>query len=93
MKRIILGLSLLLMLVQNGFAREYTEAEYDKAIANEPDKYWKQSYKCDKAVLHHPDTGDVNECLKSIALQKKNPNGRLNIAITYMNIGVLYEIS
>jgi len=91
MKRIILGLSLVLMLVQNGFAK--TDAEWDKLISNASSEYWKQSYKCDKATLNHPTTGDVNECLKSIELQKKNPNGQLNIAITYLNAGVLYRRS
>ena len=91
MKRIILGISVLLMLVQNGFAE--TDAEWDKLIANESSEYWKQSYKCDKAALNHKRTGDVNECLKSIELQKKKPNGKLNISITYTNVGVLYELS
>ena len=88
MKRIILGLSLLLMLVQNGFAR--SDAEWDRLIANEPDMYWKQSYKCNKA-MHHPSTSDVNDCLKSIELIKKNPNGGLSLSIVYLNTGVIYN--
>ena len=91
MKRIILGLSVLLILAQNGFAE--TDAEYDKLIANESSKEWKQSYRCVKVTLNHSSTGDVNECLKSISLQKKNPNTGLNIAITYLNTGVLYNES
>ncbi|MBE0515169.1 hypothetical protein [Sulfurimonas sp.] len=91
MKRIILGLSVLLILVQNGLAK--SDAEWDKLIANTSDEYWKQSHKCDKEALNHMRTGNVNECLKSIELQKKNPNGKLNIAITYGNTGLLYDES
>jgi len=91
MKRIMLNLGVLVMLSQNVFAN--TDAEYDKLIANESSKEWKQSYKCVKETLNHPDTGNVNECLKSIDLQKKNPKSGLNIAITYLNTGVLYERS
>ncbi len=70
MKRMVLRISILLMLVQNGFAK--TDAEWDKLIANESSEYWKQSYKCDKATLNHMRTGNVNECLKSIELQKRS---------------------
>ena len=90
MKRIILGLSVLLILAQNGFAK--SDAEWDKLIANASSEYWKQSYKCDKA-MNHPKTSDVNECLKSIELQKKNPNGQLSLSITYLNAGFIYDES
>ncbi len=74
MKRIILGISVLLILVQNGFAK--TDAEWDKLIASQSSENWKQAYKCDKEALNHKRTGNVNECLKSITLQEKNPNGK-----------------
>jgi len=91
MKKITLGLSLFLLLIQNGFAK--SDTEWNKLIDNESDEYWKQSYKCDKEALNHKYSGNVNECLKSIVLQRKKPNGRLNITITYLNTGVLYQYS
>jgi hypothetical protein len=64
MKRIILGLSLVLMLVQNGFA--YTDAEYDRAIANTTNKALKQVRICEKITLNHSYTGNVRVCVKAI---------------------------
>lgn len=90
MKRIILGLSLLLMLVQNGFAM--SDAEYDEQIAKATDKVLKQIIKCDKATLNHPDNSDVNICLKVIPLkQKRGGFSNSSFVITYLNIGVLYD--
>ena len=92
MKRIILGLSLLLMLVQNGFAK--TDTEFDKEIANETDKVWKQIRKCDKAAINHPNDADVDICLKVIPLkQERGDFSNSSFAITYSNIGVLYDNS
>ena len=94
MKRIILGLSLLLILVQNGFA--YTDTEYDKQIANEPDKVWKQIYRCNKATLNHKYNSSVNVCLKAIDMVNKNRyvlKEGLKEGILYLNSGVLYRYS
>jgi len=92
MKRIILGLSILLMLVQNGFA--LTDAEYDRRIANESDMTWKQTYKCQKAVINHASTADVNICLKAIKLTQENmyviKQGAL-LSEVYLNTGVIYR--
>ena len=92
MGRIILGLSVLLMLVENGFAK--TDAEYDKQIKNAPDQTVKEMYRCNKTASNHPNTGDVNICIKSLALLKKNyPNEKGAIHITTNHIGVLYDNS
>ena len=91
MKRIILGLSLLLMLVQNGFAK--SDAEYDKMIANEPDKVWKQIYRCNKESLNHEFDGDVNVCLKAIELLKNNGWKEKDYQIMFLNSGILYVSS
>ena len=95
MKRIILGLSLLLILVQNGFAR--TDAELDKMIANESDKVWKQIYRCEKASNpNNKYTADINICIKSIEMIDKNSyvlKEGAKKSIAYLNLGVLYEFS
>ena len=91
MKRIILSVSVLLMLVQNGFAK--TDAEYDKQIANEPDKVWKQIYRCNKATMNHSSTANVNICLKAIELINKNRyvlNEGAKESISYLNAGAMY---
>ena len=92
MKRIILGLSLILMLIQNGFAK--TDAEYDKKIANESEKVWKQTYRCNKAANNHRTTAKVSVCLKAIKIQKNtNYNHEVMLANNYLNAGVLYDES
>ena len=91
MKRIILGLSVLLMLTQNGFAKN--DAEWDKMIANAPNNVWKQIYRCNKATLNHKHTADVNICLKAIDMQKAQGVQEKDLHIDYLNVGVLYEFS
>jgi hypothetical protein len=94
MKRIILGISVLLILAQNGFAE--TDAEFDKKIENESDKVWKQIYQCNKESSNHQRTGDVNICLKAIKLINKNPyvfkEGMQKYG-EYNNAGILYKYS
>ena len=85
MKRIILGLSLLLMLVQNGFAK--TDAEWDKEIANRSDKAWEQIYRCNKEAINHKYDGDVNVCLKAVELSKNKGDA---YAIMLLNTGAMY---
>ena len=92
MKRIILGLSLFLMLVQNGFAE--TDAEYDKMIANDTLEVNKQIYRCNKATLNHPDNSNPNICTKAVELEKKlYPNNEEILSTLYLNTGVLYSNS
>ena len=92
MKRILLGLSLLLMLVQNGFAK--TDAEQDKMIINESDITWKQTYRCNKATNNHGSTSSVTVCLKAIEIQKNTNFKHDNmLANNYLNAGYLYEKS
>ena len=91
MKRIILGISVLLILVQNGFAT--SDVEYDKLIANEKDITWKQIYRCSKAAGNHKYTADVNICIKSIELTNKNryvlKEGAKEYK-DYTNVGAMY---
>ncbi len=92
MKRIILGISVLLMLVQNGFSR--TNAEWDKMVDNEPDKVWKQLYRCNKASnKSNKYTADVNICIKAIELTNKNryvlKEGAKEYK-SYTNAGIIY---
>ena len=95
MKRIILGLGVLLMLAQNGFAK--TDAEYDKLIEQESDKTWKQMYRCMKASGENSMyTASVNTCLKAISMVDKNRYVLKEGAaehIQYTNAGILYQYS
>jgi len=83
-----------LLLTQNGFAR--TDAEYDKKIANESDKVWKQIYHCHKEAINHQYNGNVNVCLEAQKLIDKNPYvHRQGVPQSgeNINIGVLYDDS
>ena len=92
MKRIILGLSLLLLLVQNGFAE--TDAEYDKDIASATMEVNKQLLRCNKATLNYKYTSNSEVCIKELnILLQKYPNAKKQIAGAYLNAGVLYEHS
>jgi len=91
MKRIILGISVLLMLVQNGSA--LTDAEYDKKISEQTTEAWKQVWRCNKATLNYMRTANVNICLKAIKLRKQSGANENDFAITYGNIGLLYDES
>jgi len=89
MKRIILGLSLLLILVQNGFAE--TDAEYDKIISEQTLEVDKQLWRCNKAALKHKYTSDPKVCIKALELEKKvYPDAKNVIAILHTSIGILY---
>ena len=91
MKRIILGLSLLLMLVQSGFAK--TDTEWDQEIANQSDQTWQQIYRCNKAVLNHQFSSNVEVCLKAKKMFVKKYGEARDIKTLNLNIGVLYEYS
>ena len=92
MKRIILGLSLLLILVQNGFAR--SDAEWNQKISNAVLEVDKQIARCNKIATNHIQSGDVNICLKALKLEEKiYPNATNVIAALYGNVGLLYDES
>ena len=92
MKRIVLSLSVLLMLVQNGFAE--TDAEYDKKIDNGSSELWKQTYRCNKATNNHTTTASASICLKAIKIQKNtNFNNIVILSNNYLNTGCLYQLS
>jgi len=92
MKRIVLGICVLLLLVQNGFAKEFTNAEYDKEISKQTTEVGKQIWRCNKAMNNrNKSTSDVNICLKSIEIQKANGTKEKDLAIGYLNIGVIYS--
>lgn len=92
MKRIVLGISVLLLLVQNGFAKEFTNAEYDKEISKQTTEVWKQIWRCNKAKNNrNSPTSDVNICLKSIEMQKAIGIKEKDLAIDYLNTGVIYD--
>ena len=91
MKGIVLGISVLLILIQNVFA--LSDEEFDNRIANEKSEVWKQIHRCDKATMNHSSTADVDDCLKVIPL-KQNSSIKFNndsFGITYLNIGVIYD--
>ena len=99
MKRIVLGLSLLLMLVQNGFAgQQNEEAECDNLIAKAKQEWNKEVLKCDKEAIFHLSKANVKPCLKAIELIKKTPNSKNwvgqkakgSLGECYLNAGVMY---
>jgi len=90
MKRIVLGISVLLMLVQNGFAR--TDAEYDRIIASNTTNLNKQIWRCNKAANNHNSTANPNICVKAISLMKKNGTfDKKEFGIPYLNLGLIYD--
>jgi len=70
-----------------------TDAEYDRYIAYEKDPIWKQIAICDKAVLNHPRTSNVDDCKKVITMKKRAGKkfDRKSFGISYLNIGVIYK--
>ena len=91
MKRIILGLSLLLILMQNGFAM--TGIEWDKKIASASDKIWKQYYKCRKAVEYDSKTSKPEVCKKVLPLIKSSKKSHVlhnQKADILLKIGVIH---
>ena len=88
MKRIILGISILLMLVQNGFAK--SDAEWDKKISEQTSETWKQIYHCDKAANNNRSSANVNICFKAIDLMQSNPKEGGSKSICLLNIGTIY---
>ena len=90
MKRIILGLSVLLMLAQNGFAE--TDAEFDMIIASQSTKLYKQIWRCNKAAHNHNSTANPNICLKAISLMEKNGTfSKKDFGSAYLDVGVIYD--
>ena len=93
MKKIILGLSLLLMLIENSFAE--TDAEYDKAIINATSSLNKQMYHCLKSTFNHPNTSNPDVCMKVLDIAKED-NVKLSkddISEIYLKSALLYYSS
>ena len=90
MKRIILGLGVLLMLAQNGFA--YTDAEFDLVIAK-TSGYLQQNLKCEKATKNYLKSGDIQECIKAVNLIKRsnNPKAKEYLAAETYNLAFMYD--
>jgi len=94
MKRIILGLSVLLMLAQNGFARDYTNAELDVKIAEQRTELDKQAWRCNKAMApQNSNHSNVNDCLKAIKMGKANGYSEKDMSWLFLNAGVIYRYS
>lgn len=91
MRKIIFGLGVLLMLVQNGFA--FTDEQFDEVIARVTNQAFKQILRCEKAIANHYDTSDPKVCLKAIEMIKKDPTQNKYLAESYTNAGVLYDHS
>ena len=89
MKRIILGLSVLLMLVQNGFALNDSKAAKIKYIRN-------QVSLCNKEIQNIK-YADVNICIKAKKLMLNNGGilvfTKQDIASINQFIGVIYHIT
>ena len=94
MKRIILGLSLLLMLVQNGFAD--TDAEFDFNIKRTTG-YIQQNIKCEKMAGNHLETSNAKECVKAVKmleqLSDSNPDKLEYLDSIAHNAGQLFYFS
>jgi TPR repeat protein len=92
MKRIVLGISVLLMLVSNGFAKKYSDAEYDRNI-NNSSGYMKQNIKCEKAASNYLKGGDIQECIKAVNLINKSndPKAKEYLASETFNLAFMYD--
>ena len=96
MKRIVLGVSVLLMLVQNGFAGE----KENLALANQY-KHQKALYQvllCENEMSYHDKNGDANICIKAAKYINQGEDlGILSkdkqkyIVESYLNAGVIYS--
>jgi TPR repeat protein len=92
MKRIILGISVLLLLVQTAFA--YTDEEFDRWIKDEKNPLTKQTFMCEKEVTHHKDYGSPQICIDSASLYKKqkilSTDEKDYYGEAYNNAGIIY---
>ena len=92
MGRIILGLSVLLMLVENGFAT--TDETYDKLIKKEKNQLIKQIIMCEKVANNHKDYGSPQICIDSANLYKQQKNLSADeqdrYGEAYNNAGIMY---
>lgn len=90
MKRIVLVISVLLMLVQNGFASDYSYMDT---------KWFQEVLKCEKEAVSRESlkTATVQYCLNVIDILKDRNNRTDNeqkyLAESYYNAGVIYGMS
>jgi len=92
MKRIVLGISVLLILVNNGFA--ISNAEFDELIKNSTG-YIKQSIKCEKAGFNYLQGGNIQDCIDAVNLIKKSDNkeAKKTLASQTYNLAFMYDES
>jgi len=90
MRKIVLGLSLLLMLVQNGFAA--SDEEYYRWIKKTNLQWKKQALKCEMLANNHRETADINECTKAVVLMENSYSAKAKkfLPDVLSNTGVLY---
>ncbi|MFA9374443.1 MAG: hypothetical protein ACERKK_09820 [Poseidonibacter sp.] len=92
MKRMILGISVLLIFAQNGFG--WTNKEFDKRIESASGKVWKQIWRCNKAANKiNNKKSDPRICEKAITLIKKYPEESTSLPIAQYNAGIIYYFS
>ena len=96
MKKLVLGLSALLMVVQSGFATEKEDMALAEQYKSHTALY--QVLKCENEMQYHADkNGDPNICLKAVEYIKKGKDmgflankNKEYIAESYLNAGVIY---
>ncbi len=92
MKKIVLGISVLLMLEQNIFA--YTDEQYDKWIKEEKNPLTKHTLMCENESVNHIDYGSPQICIDSANLYKKqkklSTDEQKNYGEAYYNAGIIY---
>ena len=95
MKKIILGLSLVLIFVQNGFAlTDEEEANFDIFIAFEQNKTIKQMLICERAASekHRNEEKSLQECIKAVEMiqQSKDPEIKQFLGGKAYSTGLIY---
>jgi len=89
MKRIILGLGMLLILAQNGFTK--TDAEWDRLIAKATMEVNILIQKCNKEAINHPNYGNPEICVKAFNKTEQDyPKMQLENATFSYSAGLLY---
>ena len=98
MEKIILGLSLFLLLIQNGFAGEKEDIQYANQQKNHQALY--QLILCQNQTNYHQKNANINVCLKAIHYIKQGKDlgfvssqRKKYLATAYLKAGVLYHVS
>ena len=81
------------MLAQNGFAKNYTDAEYDANIKT-TNGWRQQAIKCEKVSnkRHRNEEGSLQECVKAVKMieESTNPKAKKYLASEAYNTGLIY---